>query len=69
MRKSLVLVLMCGGMCAGKTTVNLAGVAAATTVAVNAGTMLKWIRHPKAQSKATVKAVKETMKPHKETAK
>lgn len=42
--------------------VNLSGVAAGTTVAVNAGTMARWVRHPKREAKKTAKSVKDVVK-------
>lgn len=42
--------------------VNLAGVAAGTTIAVNAGTFAKWIRHPRREAKKVAKATKDALK-------
>jgi hypothetical protein len=55
----LILILACSG---AQAKVNLAGVAAATTVAVNVGTMAKLIRHPKRSAKETGAKIKAAVK-------
>jgi hypothetical protein len=42
--------------------VSLANVAAATTIAVNADSIVKAVRHPKATAKATGKKIKAAVK-------
>jgi len=41
---------------------NLSGIAAGTTVAVNAGEIAQWVRHPIRQTKKTAKQVKAVAK-------
>ena len=57
---TLLALVLCTATLQAK--VNLSGVAAATTVAVNAGTMAQFIRHPKRQTKATAAKVKAAIK-------
>lgn len=62
MRIVLIFGLLCAAASSVPAKVNLAAVASATTVAVNAGTMAKWLRHPVREAKKTASQVKKAVK-------
>jgi hypothetical protein len=61
MRTILILFLFLT-LCSAAPAVSLTGIAAGTTIAVNAGNIAKWVRHPKREAVKTAKQVKAVVK-------
>ena len=62
MRKAVLLLTLAGWPLAAPAKVSLTGIAAGTTIAVNSGTVARWLRHPKREATRTAKQIKNVMK-------
>lgn len=60
--KRMVLAFLLAWILRADTAGKIAVTASVTTISVNAGTIAKWVRHPKRTAKQTVKAAKDVVK-------
>ena len=60
--KRMVLAFLLAWILRADTAGKIAVAASVTTISVNAGTIAKWIRHPKRTAKQAAKAAKDAVK-------